>query len=46
MGIFNHSSVPNDLMAIPVTARQPTARDASTIQTLYHIETDVLPFQP
>jgi len=46
MGIFNHSFVPNDLMAIPVTARQPTARDASTIQTLYHIETDILPFQP
>ena len=46
IGIFNHSFDQNDLMAIPVTARRPTARDASTIQTLYHIQTDILPFQP
>ncbi len=44
LGVFNHSPTPDDLMARSPTAREPTARDRATVQILYHVRSDILPF--
>jgi hypothetical protein len=36
----------NDLMAVPVVVREPSGSDRATIQTLYHIPSDIQPFTP
>jgi hypothetical protein len=46
LGIFSHSPDPNDLMAVPVVVREPSGSDRATIQTLYHIPSDIQPFTP
>ncbi len=46
LGIFAHSNDPLDLMYQPPTVTRPSLRDQSTIQTLYHLPTDVLPWSP
>jgi hypothetical protein len=46
LGIFSHSPDQNDLMAVPVVVREPSGSDRATIQTLYHIPSDIQPFTP
>jgi hypothetical protein len=33
-------------MAVPVVVREPSGSDRATIQTLYHIPSDIQPFTP
>jgi predicted Zn-dependent protease len=46
LGLLGHSSDPADLMHAQPTVTTPSFRDQATIQTLYHIPTDILPFEP
>ena len=46
LGIFAHSDDPLDLMFQPPAVTRPSLHDQSTIQTLYHLPTDVLPWSP
>jgi predicted Zn-dependent protease len=46
LGIFGHSERPEDLMYPQPSVRLPSSRDRSTVQTLYHLPTDILPWIP
>ena len=46
LGIFAHSNDPFDLMYREPEVTTPSLRDQATIQTLYHLPTDILPWDP
>ncbi len=46
LGLFAHSPTATDLMYFAVTAREPSARDAATMQELYHLPTEIQPWSP
>lgn len=46
LGIFGHSDRADDLMYPQPSVRVPSSRDRITIQTLYHLPTDILPWIP
>ena len=46
LGLLQHSSDPLDLMYSDLGVRAPSLRDQSTIQTLFHQPTDILPWDP
>jgi predicted Zn-dependent protease len=46
LGIFDHSADPFDLMHPEPTVPVPSPRDQATILTLYHLPTDILPWEP
>ncbi|MDH3455863.1 MAG: matrixin family metalloprotease [Gemmatimonadota bacterium] len=46
LGIFAHSDDPFDLMYRQPEVGTPSPRDQATIQTLYHLPTDILPWDP
>ncbi len=46
LGIFGHSDATTDLMHPQPSVRSPSNRDQATIQTLYHLPTDILPWEP
>ncbi len=46
LGLFAHSPTPTDLMHFEVTEREPSARDAATVQELYHLPTEIQPWSP
>jgi hypothetical protein len=46
LGLMRHSDDPFDLMYAEPQVRMPSPRDQSTIQTLYHLPTDILPWRP
>lgn len=46
LGIFDHSADPFDLMHPEPSVTLPSPRDQSTILTLYHLPTDILPWEP
>ena len=46
LGIFGHSADPVDLMHPQPSVALPSARDRATVETLYHLESDILPWQP
>jgi predicted Zn-dependent protease len=46
LGIFGHSGDPVDLMHSAPSVRLPSSRDQATIQALYHLPTDILPWEP
>jgi hypothetical protein len=45
LGIFDHSNDPSDLMHPQPSVAAPSLRDQSTILTLYHLPTDILPWE-
>lgn len=45
LGIFGHSSDPVDLMHPQPSVALPSTRDRSTVETLYHLDSDILPWQ-
>ena len=44
LGIFGHSSDPTDLMHPQPSVAQPSTRDRSTAETLYHTTADIFPW--
>jgi predicted Zn-dependent protease len=46
LGLVGHSPDPADLMYAQPSVTTPSFRDQATIQTLYHLPTDILPFEP
>jgi predicted Zn-dependent protease len=46
LGLLRHSNDPLDLMYSDLGVRAPSLRDQSTIQTLFHLPTDILPWDP
>jgi predicted Zn-dependent protease len=46
LGLLRHSNDPFDLMYTEPTVRVPSLRDQATVQTLYHLPTDILPWDP
>jgi predicted Zn-dependent protease len=46
LGIFGHSTDPVDLMHPQPSVARPSTRDRSTVETLYHVDSDILPWQP
>jgi len=46
LGIFAHSSDPFDLMYPEPQVLWPSLRDQSTIQRLFHVPADILPWDP
>lgn len=46
LGIFAHSDDPLDLMYRQPEVASPSPRDQATIQTLYHLPSDILPWDP
>ena len=46
LGLLQHSNDPFDLMHADPQVRAPSLRDQSTVQTLFHLPTDILPWDP
>ncbi len=46
LGIFGHSTDPADLMHPQPSVARPSTRDRATVETLYHVGSDILPWQP
>lgn len=46
LGIFDHSNDPFDLMHPQPSVKLPSPRDQATILTLYHVPTDIFPWEP
>jgi len=46
LGLLRHSNDPFDLMHADPQVRTPSLRDQSTVQTLFHLPTDILPWDP
>lgn len=46
IGIFGHSTDPADLMHPQPSVAQPSTRDRSTVETLYHTPATILPWAP
>jgi len=46
MGIFQHSDDPLDVMFAQPDANTPSARDIHTVETMYHLPSDMVPVRP